>query len=43
MLFEHCQAWDHANYPGELFPVLDHPVSGELLPNIQSELPLTQL
>ena len=36
-LLEHRQAWGHDRFPGELVPVLDHLLSGELFPNIQSE------
>jgi len=36
-------AWCHDNFPGEPVPVTDHLLSEEPFPNVQSELPLTQL
>jgi len=36
MLLQHLQGWGHDHFPGELAPVLDHPVSEELVPSIQS-------
>ena len=43
MLLELWQAWCRNQSPGEPIPVTDHPLSEEPFPNVQSELPLTQL
>ena len=40
-LLELRQAWCHDHFPGEPFPVTDHPLSKEPFPNVQSELHLT--
>ncbi|KAK4806763.1 hypothetical protein QYF61_005559 [Mycteria americana] len=37
------QAWCRDHFPGEPVPVIDHPLSEEPFPNVQSELPPTQL
>lgn len=39
-LLDHQQAWSHDHFLGQLFTVLDHPLSEELASNIQPELAL---
>lgn len=43
MLLELFQAWCCAPFPGKLLPVPNHLLCENPPPNIQSELPLTQL
>ena len=43
MLLELGQAWCHVHFPGDPVPVTGHPLSEEHFPNVQSELPLTEL
>ena len=42
-LLELQQVWCHDRFPEESVPVTNHPLSEEPVPNVQSELPLTQL
>jgi len=37
------QAWCLDNFPGERVPMTDHHLNEEPFPNVQSQLPLTQL
>ena len=41
--FKYLQGWCLNHFPGQSVPMLDNPFGEEMLPNIQSKSPLTQL
>ncbi|KAK4810580.1 hypothetical protein QYF61_007317, partial [Mycteria americana] len=41
--FKYLQGWRLNHFPGQPLPMLDHPFSKEIFPNIQSKPPLAQL
>jgi len=43
MPLKHWQAWSFDHLSRKPVPVFDHPLGKEMLPNVQSEPPLTQL